>query len=225
MEKIKSKIHYYFWATYRRKILDRLLLKNVNYYRGIVLDIGGRDRGRFVKQKEVTKVNKWIFADIEERHSPDIILDIADMIKIRTESIDVINAIEVFEHVENPEKGLRECHRVLKRDGIMILSSPFLYPVHGDPLDFQRWTEDKWRKELESLGFRIEQIEIMGKYFTVLAEIQKVFIKSMPRILKLVLYMFYPILDLLVMLDNLKFIKDHPKLGKFHGGYFFITRK
>ncbi|MCK5039975.1 MAG: methyltransferase domain-containing protein [Candidatus Aenigmarchaeota archaeon] len=37
------------------------------------------------------------------------------MNKIKTQSIDVVNAIELFEHVEYPEKGLKECHRVLKK--------------------------------------------------------------------------------------------------------------
>ncbi len=107
----KKAISYYFWATYRRKILDRLLEEDKHYYKGIVLDIGGRDRGRFEKPKD--KVEKWVFADIEEKHKPDIVLDITDMVSINDKSIDVINAIETLEHVEKPERALSECHRVL----------------------------------------------------------------------------------------------------------------
>ena len=32
---------------------------------------------------------------------------------------------------------------VLKEDGILILSSPFLFPILSDPYDFQRWTSTK----------------------------------------------------------------------------------
>jgi len=39
-----KKLQYYFWATYRRKILDKLQEKYKHLYEGIVLDIGGRDR-------------------------------------------------------------------------------------------------------------------------------------------------------------------------------------
>ena len=223
IKKLKNSIKYYFWVTYRRKILDKLLEKNRKYYKGIVLDIGGRDRGRFQKPKD--RVEKWIFADIEEEHSPDIILNVCNMGQIQDESIDVISAIELFEHVENSEKGLRECYRVLKKDGIMILSAPFLYPIHSDPYDFQRWTEERWKRELKETGFKIEKFEIMGRYFTVLVDMEKTFIKSLPRILKWPLYLFYPLLDLAVKLDNFKFIKNHPKLGKFHGGYFIILKK
>jgi len=129
-------IKYYFWATYRRKLLDKFLEENESHYKGIVLDVGGRDRGKFKKPKD--EVEKWIFADIEDKYQPDIILDVSNMNEIKDESVDVINAIELFEHVEDIEKGLRECHRVLKNDGIMILSVPFLYPIHADPFDFQR---------------------------------------------------------------------------------------
>jgi len=116
-------VKYYFWASYRRKLLDKLQNKYSFLYKGIVLDIGGRDRGRFKKPKD--KVEKWIFVDIESKHNPDVILDVADMNSFSNNSIDFINAIELFEHVKNIEKGLEECYRVLKKDGIMFISAPF----------------------------------------------------------------------------------------------------
>ena len=133
---MKLYLQYYFWATYRRKLLDKLLEKSKYYYKGIVLDIDDRDKGKFKKPRN--KVERWIFADVEEKYKPDIILDVCEMKKIKDESIDVINTIELFEHVENSEKGLLECFRVLKKGGVMILSVPFLHPIHADPYDFQR---------------------------------------------------------------------------------------
>lgn len=223
MSKIKSNLKYYFWTTCRRKLLDKLLEKNKHYYQGLVLDIGGRDRGNFKKPKN--KVERWIFADIEERHNPDIVLNVEDMGNIETESIDVINAIELFEHVEKVELGLKECYRVLRKNAVIIISVPFLYAIHADPYDFQRWTKDKWKKELEILGFKIKKFEIMGRYFTVLSDMGQVFIKSTPRVLRWILYLFYPLFNLLTKLDDLKAIKNHPKLGNFHGGYFIIAQK
>ena len=41
---------------------------------------------------------------------------------------DAITAFEVIEHLEKPEKLLEECRRVLKRDGLLFLSSP--NPAH-----------------------------------------------------------------------------------------------
>ena len=155
-----DKARYYIWASYRRRLLDKLQKKYSNLYKGIVLDIGGRNRGGFKKPKE--KVEQWIFADIEESHNPDIVLDVSCMNMVETESIDIIAAMELFEHVEKIEKGLSECYRVLKKGGFMLISVPFLHPIHADPSDFQRWTEYKWRVELERIGFKIKKIILWG---------------------------------------------------------------
>lgn len=216
-------LQYYLWGSYRRKILDRLLEENKHYYRGTVLDIGGRNRGNFKKPKD--KVSKWIFADIEARHNPDIILDVTDMRAIKNEEIDIVNASELFEHVKNPERGLEECFRVLKKNGYLIMSVPYMFPIHSDPYDYQRYTETRWKELLEEIGFTIEKCEIMGRYFTVLADMIRMLIKSIPKGIKYIFYLLYPILDLLVKLDNYRFIQNHTYLGRFHGGYFIIVRK
>ena len=219
MGRLKS----YLSRTYRRKILDKLQEKYSSLYRGVVLDIGGRDRGGFRKPKE--KVDRWIFADIEEKHQPDIVLDVADMKNFSDNSVDVINAMELFEHVYEIEKGLGECKRVLKTDGNLIISVPFLYQIHADPSDFQRWTIFKWEKELQTLGFMIESVDVMGRFFTLFADMAKVFNRSMPLGIKHIFYLTFPFLDFLVSLDNSSWIAKHPKLSNFHGGYFFVLKK
>lgn len=216
-------LNYYFWATYRRKNLDKLQERYKNLYHGVVLDIGGRDRGKFKKPKD--KVEKWIFADIEKKHNPDLVLDVANMRGIKSKSIDVVNAMELFEHVEKIDKGLDECYRVLKRGGRLMISVPFLYPIHADPYDFQRWTETKWRKELTNRYFEIENFEIMGRYFTVHCGMIRELIEALPKILRYLLRISYPFLDLLARLDNRNIIKENKILNKYHGGYFIVAKK
>lgn len=217
------KIKYYFWASYRRKYLDYLQNKYKNYYHGTVFDIGGRDRGIFQKPK--AQVEKWIFADIEPKHKPDIVLNVEDMKKIQTESIDMVNAIELFEHVQKPELGLKECCRVLKINGAMFISCPFISPIHADPYDFQRWTEYKWKKEFKYLGLSILNFEICGLFYTTIGDMVKNLITSMPMILRYVGYLLYPVIDVLVWLDNLEVVKNNSKLNKYHAGYFFVLKK
>ena len=218
-----SKLSYYIKSSVRRKALDKLLEKHTSLYKGIVLDIGGRDRGIFKKPKQ--KAEKWIFADIESKHKPDIILDVANMENIKTESIDVINAIELFEHVFNINDGISECYRVLKKDGIFILSVPFLFPVHADPFDYQRWTNTKWEKQLKNIGFKVEKIEITGRFFSVMNSMLRNLVLSLPIILRHLGYLFFPVFDLFKILDKTSLIKNHPKLGNFHDGYFIISKK
>jgi len=218
--------NYYKWATFRRRTLDVLQEEYKYLYKGVVLDIGGRDRGRFKKPKN--KVKNWIFADINPNHNPDIILDVTDMKQIESNSINVVNAIELFEHVLDIEKGLQECFRVLKNGGKLIISIPFLYHIHADPFDFQRWTYTKWIIELRKVGFKIEKLIIIGKFFTHLSET----IKTMSRIkirsfffIRRLLSLISPLLDKLILLDNKSFVKNDPILNMYHNGYFIIAKK
>lgn len=214
---------YDYWASYRRKMLDHLLEEFKSLYKGTVLDIGGRDRGKFKKPK--LGVDNWIFADLNEIHNPDIVLDVANMSKINSETIDVINAIELFEHVEEIEKALSECQRVLKTDGKLIISTPFLWQIHADPFDFQRWTSTKWKLELEKRNFEIENFFVMGKYYTHLAEIIKLKLKYGSKKERFFLKIIIPLLNLVSRFDNKHKVKKNLILNNFHNGYFIVAKK
>lgn len=220
---MKAEIYYYFWASFHRKIIDKIHERYRHLYHGTVLDVGGRDRGKFKKPKKL--VTKWIFADIEPKHNPDIVLDIADMHMIDRETIDVLSAIQIFCAVEKIELALNECHRVLKKDGHFLIASPFIYPVVNDPTDYQRWTRAKWILELQKRGFKIEVIEDLGHYFTVMADFLNLGFKATPWIISKLLLVFRPLLSLLASFDNISWIKKNPLLSTFTMGYFIVARK
>ncbi len=220
---LKKRLQQYMWKTYRRKHIDSLLSTHEHLFSGVVLDIGGRDRGKFKKPKE--QVKKWIFADINPAHNPDIVLDVSCMDTIENSSVDTILACELFEHVQQIDEGIIECFRVLKQHGRMIISVPFLYAIHADPSDYQRWTKYKWIQELEKNGFHVEECIITGRFFTLMAEYTKILFKSLPQPLSFGVLFLCPFLDLLVRLDRLPLIKNHPRLGNFHGGYFIVVTK
>jgi SAM-dependent methyltransferase len=54
-----------------------------------------------------------------------LIMDLnKDFSELGTGTYDVICAIEIIEHVESPYQFLRNCHRLLKQDGLLILTTP-----------------------------------------------------------------------------------------------------
>ncbi len=218
-----SRLNYYLKASYRRKMIDRLLAEHDHLYSGRVMDIGGKDRGKFVKPRN--RVNKWFVVDITASNEPDLLADVCDLSELESEQFDVVNATELFEHVSDLEKGLRECVRVLKQNGIMIISMPFLFPIHADPSDFQRWTEHKWRQEAVSVGLEIQELIPMGRYFTVLADMWKTLVRIIPvRPLQWVCYLTYPLCSLLVRFDDLGIVR-RSTLGNYTTGYFIVCRK
>jgi hypothetical protein len=127
--------------------------------------------------------------------------------------------------VQEIEKSLFESHRVLKSGGTLLLSVPFLYPIHADPSDFQRWTLVKWKNQLHERGFKLEKVEICGYFFTVLGDMFKSLIRALPVIIRQLCYVLYPLIDLLVLIDQTKYIKQHKIFGAYHGGYFLCISK
>jgi len=80
-------------------------------------------------------------------------------LKEKNESYDVVLCSEVLEHVPDWEKGLKEIKRVLKKDGIAIITIPVYKKYWNIDDDFvkhvQRFEPDKFRESAEKLGFKI----------------------------------------------------------------------
>lgn len=128
---------------------------------GYILDIGSADRwierhldkGSFYIALDypLTGANLYdskptVFADAERLPFPDSCLD-------------GVICFEVLEHVNAPQTVLKEISRVLKPNGKLWLSMPFLYPLHDAPYDFQRYTTFGLRRDIRQSGLEIVSIE------------------------------------------------------------------
>ncbi len=157
------------FITFRRHHIDHFLI-NTKFY-GKVLDVGGKKenkRGKF--KPPIKSVESWEYLNIDKSTNPDYLCS-ADDIPTKNNTFDIILLTEVLEHLQNPIKVLKECKRVLKKDGKLIITMPFLYPKHADPEDYQRWTDYKLEKELKNLGFNYIAISPMGGMFAVIYDI------------------------------------------------------
>jgi len=72
------------------------------------------------------QTEKWDFSGI------DIISDIIN-IPVEDESFDYILCSEVFEHIPDPVKALKEFDRILKKNGEIIITVPFSSKTHFSP--------------------------------------------------------------------------------------------
>jgi SAM-dependent methyltransferase len=84
--------------------------------------------------------------------SPDFLGD-ARSIPIRTGSADIVFSSQVIEHVPHPDRMIRECARVLRPDGHLIVTGPFYWPLHEEPNDFYRFTKYGFAQLLSDAGF------------------------------------------------------------------------
>jgi len=78
--------------------------------------------------------------DIDFTYKPDIIGD-ASNIPLVENSVDGLIYSEVLEHVQNLDKALKELRRTAKNDALVFISTPFVFPLHGGPYDYQRLTK------------------------------------------------------------------------------------
>ncbi|MFH1761282.1 MAG: class I SAM-dependent methyltransferase [bacterium] len=102
-----------------------------------VLVVGsGKDPYRKLFRKSL----QYICLDIiPEKGITNVIGDALNMPLISS-SFDCVFASEVMEHLSDPIIFVKEIFRVLKSDGTVILTVPFLFHQHSDPYDFWRPT-------------------------------------------------------------------------------------
>lgn len=82
---------------------------------------------------------------------PDVFGD-ATRLPFADASVDTVLLLEVLEHLHCPADSLSEIARVLRPGGVLLLTLPFLYPVHDAPYDYQRYTAHGMKRELEMAG-------------------------------------------------------------------------
>ncbi len=150
-------LHSGFWV---RRRVDFAMAAHAELAHGVMLDIGcglkpyeahfapyvDRYFGLEYSPKSGYRGNKADFC------GDAAVLPLADA------SIDTILCTEVLEHVPNPEKTIAEFARVLRRDGTIITTAPFVYPIH-DAFDFFRYSPDGIAAIMKRHGLTVEKVE------------------------------------------------------------------
>jgi SAM-dependent methyltransferase len=89
---------------------------------------------------------------------------------ISSDRFDLIISVQVLEHVEHPLVAIREMARILKQNRFIFLSTNFLYPRHGEPFDFFRFTENGLSLLANEAGLEVESIVAHGGFWAVVAQ-------------------------------------------------------
>lgn len=139
---------------------------------------------------------------------------------------DCVIATEVFEHCPEPEIIMKEIYRVLKPDGILFFTVPFLWPLHEIPNDQYRYTPYAIKRHLNSSGFKTIALYPTGGWHAALAQMLGLWVKRSGLSTtkqKMISVFVKPIMKFLLK-------KDNPKLVSFKEqqmitGIYGIIRK
>ena len=100
----------------------------------------------------------------------DIISDIVD-IPVENNVFDAVLCTEVLEHIPCPEKAINEFSRIIKSNGVLLITAPFCSLVHMAPYYYCSGFSLFWYEyHLEKYGFEIEEIEQNGDFFLFLRQ-------------------------------------------------------
>lgn len=86
----------------------------------------------------------------------------------RDHSFDVVTAIEVLEHVEDLDSALRSIHRVLRKGGVFVITTPSNNLLFRFVWFFwQRYFGREWEHSHIKVLKKGQWIELLSRYFTI----------------------------------------------------------
>jgi len=105
-----------------------------------ILNIGaGGDVGKTLRQHADRQHFKIMSLDIDAQRHPDIVGDICTH-DFKGLQFDAVVMAETLEHIPTPHLALENIYRNLKDGGRLILTAPFIFPIHDQPHDYYRFT-------------------------------------------------------------------------------------
>lgn len=106
----------------------------------------------------VKKVREDVInVDVSPYAGVDVVADVCQL-PFEDNYADAIISECLLEHVKDPIVAVKEMYRVLKPDGMVYISTPFIVGFHSSPGDYQRWTASGLRELLKD--FKEEELGI-----------------------------------------------------------------
>lgn len=157
----------YWWFIGRRKLVNWLLrAHHVSGKQNLLLDLGCGTGLNLVSFSQQCKTiggdqSEAALNFCRERNIDDVFGCDARAIALADDSVDVVTALDVLEHIFEDDIASREINRVLKPAGKLIAAVPaygFLWSEHDESLHhFRRYVARELRAKLVASGFEIER--------------------------------------------------------------------
>lgn len=142
---------------FARKSLYNNVSSIAQHIKGDVLDVGCGQK----PYKHLFQTNKYIGIEVEQEghdhtnEDVDVFYD-GNSIPFDDATFDSAITSQVLEHVFTPDAFLTEINRVLKPNGKLLLTVPFVWDEHEQPYDYARYSSFGLKALLLKNGFDVE---------------------------------------------------------------------
>lgn len=190
------------------------------YARGHLLDFGCGKAPLYGIYKDLTTQTTTVdWGESQHGNSHvDIVADLNKPTSLPSNEYDTLLSTSVIEHIRQPDIFFSEVSRVLKPDGIAIIATPFLYPIHEEPYDYFRFTEFALRALAENHGLVVIDIIRYGGLPEVLADL---ICKFLPRVMTKALQPLFTRLLIFKLIQK----TSRRTAVKFPLGYVLVAQK
>lgn len=170
----------------RREVQNRLKRKKLT-----ILDAGGglKDRAKFLDD-----LGQRTVIDIHPGDNVDVVGDIHHL-PFPDNHFDLVTLFMVMEHLYDPLRAIKECQRVIKKDGILVATTVQYWHTHGHPNDYYRYTQEGLKYIFNQANLPIRKIWSIGGPFLVLYHVIELNLPGFPRKLFLLTCPVFNFLD------------------------------
>jgi len=197
MKRIRS-LHKNLVEKYHVKPILKELKKNAH---GKLVDIGCGEKP-FHKYL-VDLVDEYIGVDhsntVHSKQNIDVFAEVYNL-PFAKNSFDIAILTQVIEHLENPSEALNEINRILKPEGLLFISWPFLYPIHEAPRDFYRYTKYGMKHLVLGSGFEIVKLNSSSGFWITIFGFTSKYIYDKSYYFYLFLYPFLVIFKIICLI-------------------------
>ena len=163
-----SLFNYCFLSYY---YLLKEIKKNASSAKGILLDVGcGSSPFENYFSKYVERYLRHEHPAVAKENIKYDYLSELPEISAPNNSVDTIISFSVLEHVSRPFETLKEFKRILKDDGVFIISVPQYWHLHEEPHDYLRFTKYILKEKISELGFQLIYLKETGGSFAVVGQ-------------------------------------------------------
>ncbi len=150
-------------VPFARVVHDKAAIQTLGQMKGHVVELGASvyDYSMYAISAE-----KYIRTNLNAFDRGIEVLDATDM-PYASDTIDGFVCMSVLEHIYDYKKVISEVYRCLKPGGKFLLITPWVFPFHGAPDDYFRFSPSALGNELSQFGS--VSIEPVGGYWVNMA--------------------------------------------------------